>query len=131
MPFHKLPGNLVSASVISIPCAVLASKLSLPEIEIPQTLGSIPKEPPETEPTEHQLNEKPKKQSNLMVALINGGTQGVKLAVGIAVLLIIVLGLEEIFDLALKHLPNVKEEPVTITRILGWFAWPFTVLIGL
>lgn len=37
--------------------------------------------------------------SNFMVTLIDGGKQGVKLAVGIATLLIIVLGLEELLGL--------------------------------
>lgn len=129
--FPQIAGHLVSASVISIPCAVLVSKLSLPEIEIPQTLGAIPKEFSLAELPENQLNGKPKKQSNLMVALIDGGTQGVKLAVGIVLLLIVILGLEELIDMVLKHIPNIAKEPVSITRILGWLTWPFTILVGL
>ncbi|HJO57523.1 MAG TPA: nucleoside transporter C-terminal domain-containing protein, partial [Nitrospinaceae bacterium] len=95
--FPQIAGHLISASIISIPCAVLISKLSLPETTIPETLGSIP-----TEPT----GENPEKQSNLMVALINGGAQGVKLAVGIATLLIVILGMEAVIDLALIQLPD-------------------------
>ena len=129
--FPQIAGHLVSASIISIPCAVLVSKLSLPEIEIPQTLGSIPKEIPQNGPSESQLGENLKKQSNLMIALIEGGTQGVKLAIGIATLLIVVLGLEGVVDLSLKYLPNVAEEPITMTRVLGWVTWPFTILVGL
>ena len=43
--FPQIAGHLISASVISIPCAVLISKLSLPEEEVPLTLGKIPSEP--------------------------------------------------------------------------------------
>ena len=129
--FPQIAGHLVSASIISIPCAVLVSKLSLPEIEIPQTLGSIPKEISQNGPSESQLGENLKKQSNLMIALIEGGTQGVKLAIGIATLLIVVLGLEGVVDLSLKYLPNVAEEPITMARVLGWVTWPFTILVGL
>ena len=129
--FPQIAGHLVSASIISIPCAVLVSKLSLPEIEIPQTLGSIPKEIPQNGPSESQLGGNLKKQSNLMIALIEGGTQGVKLAIGIATLLIVVLGLEGVVDFSLKYLPNVAEESITMTRVLGWLTWPFTILVGL
>ena len=129
--YPQIAGHLISASVISIPCAVLISKLSLPETETPQTLRSIPKEFPDNKFPVKPLDEKPKKPSNLMVALIDGGTQGVKLAVGIATLLIVILGVGEVIDLAMKHLPNVAKEPVSITRVLGWFTWPFTILVGL
>ena len=36
--FPQIAGHLVSASVISIPCAILISKLSLPEEEEPETV---------------------------------------------------------------------------------------------
>ena len=120
--FPQIAGHLISASIISIPCAILISKLSLPETTIPETLGSIPTE---------STGENSKKQSNLMVALIDGGAQGVKLAVGVATLLIVVLGMEAVIDLALIQLPDIAGESVSITRILGWLTWPFAVLIGL
>ena len=66
-----------------------------------------------------------------MVALTDGGAQGVKLAVGIATLLIVILGMESVFDLALNQLPSIAGESISITRILGWLTWPFAVLIGL
>ena len=46
--FPQIAGHLISASIISIPCAVLISKLSLPETETPQTLGSVLVKFPET-----------------------------------------------------------------------------------
>ncbi|HAK37204.1 MAG TPA: nucleoside permease nupX, partial [Nitrospina sp.] len=117
--FPQIAGHLISASIISIPCAVLISKLSLPETEVPETLGTIP------------VEENSEKPSNLMVALIDGGAQGVKLAVGIATLLIVILGMESVFDLALNQLPSIAGESISITRILGWLTWPFVILIGL
>ena len=41
--FPQIAGHLISASIISIPCAVLISKLSLPQNESPQTPGSVSK----------------------------------------------------------------------------------------
>ena len=129
--FPQIAGHLVSASIISIPCAILISKLSIPEVGTPQTMGSIPSDMTDLKFKVVTFGEGNKTPSSLMSALIDGGTQGVKLAIGIATLLIIILGLEAIFDLILKLLPTITEEPVTITRILGWLTWPFTVLIGL
>ncbi len=120
--FPQIAGHLISASIISIPCAVLISKLSLPETVTPETLGAIPND---------SVEESSEKQSNLMAALIDGGNQGVKLAVGIGTLLIVVLGIEAVFDLSLKQLPDIAGDPISITRVLGWLTWPFAVLMGL
>ena len=40
--FPEIAGHLVSASIISIPCAILISKLTLPEDRQPKTLGNLP-----------------------------------------------------------------------------------------
>ena len=79
----QIAGHLISASVISIPCAVLISKLSVPEDEVPVTLGGIPSH-----------SDASTQSPNLIVALIDGAGQGVKMAVGIGALLIVFLGLE-------------------------------------
>ncbi len=120
--FPQIAGHLVSASVISIPCAVLVSKLSLPETQSPETLGTVPEESRDTS------SERP---ANLMVALIDGGQQGARMAVGIATLLIVVLGLEALVDLILSILPEINNQSISVSRILGWLAWPFVVLLGL
>ena len=129
--FPQIAGHLISASVISIPCAVLISKLSLPEEEVPLTLGKIPSEASsaDTAPTSPDQEKQP--PANLIVALMEGGAQGVKMAVGIATLLIVFLGLEAIVDLALEQLPLIHGAPLSVTRLLGWFAWPFAILLGL
>ena len=53
------------------------------------------------------------------------------MAVGIATVLIIVLGLEAIIDLLLGGLPDFQGQPVSVTRLLGWATYPFTILLGL
>ncbi len=120
--FPQIAGHLVSASVISIPCAVLVSKLSLPETQTPETLGRIPAE---------SLEENKEQPVNLMVALIDGGQQGVKMAVGIATLLIVVLGLEALVDLIFGLLPGIDGQALSMARVLGWLTWPFVVLLGM
>jgi len=125
--FQEIAGHLVSASIISIPCAILISKLTLPEDQRPATLGDLPST---LEGIDSPANDV-KTPSNLIAALIDGGMQGVRMAVGIATLLIVFLGLEAMVDLALGLLPQIGEAPLSLNRILGWVTWPFTVLMGL
>lgn len=115
--FPQIAGHLISASLISIPCAVIASKLSLPEQKVPETLGELPEADADT-----------KKSSNVMVALVTGGSQGVKMAVGIATVLIVVLGLEALVDLALA---KSFGQNISVQTLLGWLTVPFSALLGL
>ena len=125
--FPEIAGHLVSASIISIPCAILISKLTLPEDQQPETLGDLPATVEEIESPESEV----KTPSNLIAALIAGGMQGVQMAVGIATLLIVFLGLEAMVDLALGLLPQMGEAPLSLNRILSWATWPFTILMGM
>ena len=115
--FPQIAGHLISASLISIPCAVIASKLSLPEQKVPETLGKLPQTDTDTE-----------KSSNFMAALLTGGSQGVKMAVGIATVLIVVLGLEALLDLALAESFG---QNISAQFLLGWLTVPFSALLGL
>jgi len=131
---HTVPqiaGHLISASIISIPCAVLISKLAFPEDGRPVTLGGVPSEPTSDTSSTASDGETNPPPSNLIVALIDGAGQGMKMAVGIAALLIVFLGLEALVDLSLTQLPTIGGAPLSATRILAWLTWPFAVLLGL
>ncbi|MCP3977737.1 MAG: nucleoside permease nupX [bacterium] len=121
--FPNIAGHLVSASVLSIPAAAMMSKLILPEHDTPETLGTIS----ELEQTEDR--------SNVMSALAHGGWEGIKLAAGIAALLIAVLGIVGILDLGLTALSRPFAEslggPLTLGRILGWLFAPIAFLLGI
>ncbi len=127
----QIAGHLISASVISIPCAVLISKLSFPEDGQPITLGGIPSEPTNRSPSPSSGGEAIPAPSNLIVALIDGAGQGMKMAVGIAALLIVFLGLEALIDLGLTQLPAIGGTPLSVARVLAWLTWPFAILLGL
>ena len=118
--FPNIAGHLVSASLISIPCSILTSKLFYPELEKPETLGKINEEKKETY-----------HRTGLINSLVEGGYQGVKIAIGIATVLIIVLGLEALFDLILGKFPELQGQPISAVRLLGWLTYPFAVLLGL
>ena len=117
--FPNIAGHLVSASLISIPCSILTSKLFYPEVEKPETFGKLNEDKAGTSHT------------GLISALVEGGYQGVKIAIGIATVLIIVLGLEALLDLILGKLPEFQGQPLSALRLLGWLTYPFTVLLGL
>ena len=127
--FPQIAGHLFSASLISIPCSILISKLSIPETITKK------REPIniliENSSLDDLSNSSQKKPSNIMVALMDGGAMGVKLAISIATLLIIVLGLQELIDLALKKIPIIFGHSISINRILSWACFPFIILIGL
>jgi CNT family concentrative nucleoside transporter len=121
--FPLIAGHLISASVISIPAAAMMCKLVLPERESPVTLGKVP-----------PLGEAGR-EANLMSALASGAWDGLKLAAGIATLLIAILGVVAILDLGLVKLTSpfapALGGPVDIGRILGWLFAPLAWLLGL
>ena len=126
--FPQIAGHLISASVLSIPAAVLVSKLMLPETGKPETLGTLP-------PIEESQRHGNTPYGNTMAALSAGSWDGLKLAAGIATLLIAVLGVVGIVDLALEKLTAPWSvwfgEPLNLERILGWLFTPLAWLLGL
>ena len=83
--FPQIAGHLVSASVLSAPAAVVISKIILPETEVPETLGTVPKTLVEGKP-------------GLLEAIIAGAMDGVKQVAGISALLVAFLGLVALID---------------------------------
>ncbi len=117
--FDQIAGHLISASVLSIPAAVLVSKLLLPETETPETMGDVP---PVAEGERH---------GNSIAALAAGSWDGLKLAAGISTLLIAVLGVVGVLDFALSKLGSVGGEPLSFSMILGWIFAPVAWLLGI
>ena len=78
--FPSIAGHLVSATVLSIPAAVILAKLAVPETETPETLGV--RVVPHVE-----------QENSLVEAILFGGETGFKMIVGITSMLIAVVGL--------------------------------------
>lgn len=120
--FPQIAGHLVSASLLSIPCAVLAAKLVLPETDVPETAGAVP-------PMAHDET-----HSSVMAALAAGAWDGLKIAAGIATILIAVLGVVGILDALLTRVVGSvlgSGEPLTIAGILGRAFTPLAWLLGI
>ena len=120
-PFPNIAGHLLSASVIAIPASVVMAKLLMPETETPETAGSIPAEDQST------------RSSNLMSAIIEGANDGLKLAVGIATLLVAILALVALCDKLIGWPSQMLglSEPLSITKILSWIFYPLVALLGI
>lgn len=121
--FPAIAGHLVSASVISAVGAIVMSKIILPETGKPETLGL------DIEP--HY-----EKEATLMEAVISGANEGIKMVIGIMALLLAFLGLVALIDFLLSgvggRLNNLTglQADWTLTGILGYVFYPFTLLIG-
>jgi len=119
-PFPGIAGHLISASLLSIPAAAMMAKLILPETGQPETRGSVP--PPAAA----------ERYGNSMAALAAGAMDGLRLAAGIATLLIAVLGLVAVVDLALAWASAPwAGGPLNLSRLLGWLFTPLAWLLGI
>jgi CNT family concentrative nucleoside transporter len=114
--FPQIAGHLISASLLSIPAAAIASKLILPEREDPETMGKVP-----------PIHES-QKHGNTMSALAAGAWDGLKLAAGILTFLIAILGVVALLDLGLEALSGGE---INLARILGWIFMPVAWLLGI
>jgi len=95
----------------------------LPESGRPETLGEVP-----------PLDDS-ERRGNLMSALSAGAWDGLRLAAGIATLLIAVLGVYEVLNLGLTKLTalfiGTGGEPIDFNRLLGWIFTPVAWLLGI
>lgn len=122
--FPTIAGHLISASVLSAPAAIVVSKLLLPEIEVPKTLGK-------------DIKPFYERENSLWEAIINGANAGVKVIVGIVALLIAILGLVSLVDLFLGFIGNKLNMLFnwhfnwTLSNILGYLFYPLSLIIGI
>lgn len=131
--FPTITGHLMSASILTIPACFVISKLLVPETQVPETLGHVPedKEDPEL------VGQSP------MDALIMGALDGVKMAVGIAAVLVAILGLIALLNLMFASLAGLASSSngllrpigqifsvITLQNIMGAIFLPLTFLTG-
>ncbi|HTG43490.1 MAG TPA: nucleoside transporter C-terminal domain-containing protein [Verrucomicrobiae bacterium] len=116
----KVPaGHLITASVMSAPAALLIAKVLLPETEKSETssgtTASIPRE-----------------TVNGIDAICVGASDGMKMAINVAAMLIALVALVAAFNWLLSQLVGPlgwrTEKP--LQQFLGWINAPFAWLIG-
>jgi CNT family concentrative nucleoside transporter len=118
-----IAGHLVSASFISAPACIVMAKLVMPETGKPLTLG---------------VDVKPhyEREDNLIMAIINGAGEGLKLLGGIITLLIAFLGLLALVNLGLGWAGGLLNGALgwhvkwSLEGLLGYVFYPFTLAMG-
>lgn len=139
--FPNILGHLVSASIIAIPACFVLSKILVPETEKPLTMGGIPKEEhkwltEDGEALEETIAGEPIEKVSPLDAAIVGALDGVKMAVSIAAVLILILGLVSLVNQTFSALAGVPGtigdlfKVVTLANIAGVLFLPFTFLTG-
>ncbi|MGG6294001.1 NupC/NupG family nucleoside CNT transporter [Leptolyngbya sp. AN02str] len=154
--FPNILSHLVSASIMAIPACFVIAKILIPETGVPVTAKGIPVEKKLDSPNEllaeeaHDLHDRdahthtpvetvagePIQRVSPMDAAIVGALDGVKMAVSIAAVLILILGLvyliNQLFAAATLLPFGIGEvfKVVTLQNILGALFLPLTVLTG-
>jgi CNT family concentrative nucleoside transporter len=164
--FPNILGHLVSASIIAIPACFVLSKILVPETEVPVTAGGIPVEEnlpqnslKSVEPltkvnefprTRIQVDEddvveeapketvagEPIERVSPMDAAILGALDGVRMAVSIAAVLILIVGLVSLVNQIFAGLAGLPSpigdvfKVVTLQNIEGVLFFPLTLLTG-
>lgn len=126
-----IAGHLMAASVLSAPAALMFGKLLVPETEVPETAGM------------HEF-EMPKRHSNTIEAATDGVTEGVKLAVNVAAMLIGFLALIALINLLLGFVGGGVEVALgavgvslpegfkwEVESLVGYLFAPLAILIGI
>jgi CNT family concentrative nucleoside transporter len=117
--FPAIAGHLISASVISVPAAIMMSKLVSPEKDAPKTLGV------------HVQIQKDSRSATWIESIINGGNDGIKLCVGIVALLLAFLGLLSMANWFLGILGNaLTSSSLSFQSVLKYVFYPLAVIMG-
>ena len=107
-------GHILTASIISVPAAVMMSKLMVPETG---------------KPTSGKLS-LPEKAVSSMDAVTKGTLQGVQLLLNIIAMLVVLVALVHLLNAILELLPQIGGQPVTLQRLMGYVMAPVVWLMG-
>lgn len=107
-------GHILTASIISVPAAIMISKIMVPET------GEL---------TSGELTS-PEEALSAMDAVTKGTIQGVHLLINIVAMLVVLVALVHLVNLTLGLLPQIGGQPVTLQRIMGLVMAPVVWLMG-
>ena len=108
-------GQILSASVISIPAALVIALILVP--------GKVKSRVEEAEIQSEA--------SSSMDAITRGTLDGVKLLINVVAMLIVFVALVALINIGLALLADVNGEPLTLQRILGFLFAPLVWLMGI
>jgi len=109
--------NLVIASVIGAPAAILVSLIMVPEAS--------------GKPADRSVFEVGPVASSSMDAIVKGTSAGLELLLNICAMLIVLVALVHLANALLGLLPQLEGAPITLQRLLGYVMAPVCWLIGI
>ena len=120
--YDDMAGHLLTASVMAAPVALLMGKILLPETETSPTAdGATAEVKPET--------------SNVLDALCQGASDGMKLTINVLAMLIAFTAAVALLNILIAQPQQwagvAAESTVTFQNILGWLNAPFAYLMGI
>lgn len=110
-------GHMISASLISLPAALLIARLMVP--------GT-----PDDVATEVEKEDPGLRYESSIDAIVKGTMDGMQLFLAVIAVIITVFALVALVDMALALLPLVDGDPLSLKRLLGWGLAPFMWLLG-
>jgi len=110
----NIMGHILTASIISVPAAIMISKIMVPET------GRL---------TSGELTS-PEESLSAMDAITKGTMQGIQLLINIIAMLIVLVALVHLVNIILGLLPEFGDQPVTLQRLLGLVMAPVAWLMG-
>ncbi|MBT5107143.1 MAG: nucleoside:proton symporter [Rhodospirillaceae bacterium] len=108
-------GHLLTASLISIPAAIMISRLMVPETEPVTPCDNIELDP----------------AANAMEAVTKGALDGVGLLINIIAMLVVFVALVALVNSLLALAPSVGGAPITLQGVLGYILAPVAWLMGI
>ncbi len=109
-------GHILTASIISAPAAILIAHLMVPETAVTLAENNV------------KISST---ASSSMDAVTQGTSDGIKLVISVAALLLVLVALVSLANQILHFLPDVYGEPITLQRILSIIMWPIVWLMGI
>ena len=120
--YDNMAGHLLTASVMAAPVALLMGKILLPETETSPTAGGATAEvKPET--------------SNVLDALCQGASDGMKLTINVLAMLIAFTAAVALLNILIAQPQQwagvAADKTITFQNLLGWLNAPFAFLMGI
>ena len=111
-------GQILTASVISLPAAALLARVMVPD------------DPAAAAPGESVDAADMWPYDGTFDALVAGTEQGLRLLLNITAMLLVLVALVELANILLAQIP-IAGDPITLQRLLGWAFAPLVWLIGI
>ena len=110
--------QLLGASIMAAPAALLLAKMLIPEVDAPATKGAV------------QI-EVEQKSANVIDAAASGASDGLKLALNVGAMLLAFLALIAMVNYIIGYGAGFFGASLTLEQLLGWGLSPLAWLIGI